>query len=351
MEKHNTKWSQDEIKFLNENYPIHGKNYCSMHLKRTPRAIFAQAQKLKLYINASVKRKSSIKYTFEDIQNAVNKSYCYSDVIRNLGIIPQAGNFENIKNRIIEYGININHFLTPGELTKNRLKNGVKNAFQLKSLEEILTISNLRIDNRRLKKRLFDAGLKNNICELCGVGENWNGGILSLRLDHINGNNKDYRLENLRIICPNCDSTLETYCSKNRIKVIKEKKNVLPIIKKCIICEKEFETIFHSKQQYCSRKCRRKTEKKKDYTHKCNLCNKEFNSKKNVQKYCSINCSSESQRKFNRPTYIELLNDINLLSNKAIGRKYNVKDTTIKKWIKQYEKQASVGERSNSENS
>lgn len=39
---------------------------------------------------------------------------------------------------------------------------------------------------------------------------------MSLILDHINGNNKDNRLENLRIVCSNCDATLDTYKDKNR---------------------------------------------------------------------------------------------------------------------------------------
>lgn len=39
---------------------------------------------------------------------------------------------------------------------------------------------------------------------------------MSLILDHINGINNDNRLENLRIVCPNCDATLDTYKSKNK---------------------------------------------------------------------------------------------------------------------------------------
>lgn len=36
-----------------------------------------------------------------------------------------------------------------------------------------------------------------------------------LVIDHINGNNKDNRLENLRIICRNCDGLLDTFCARN----------------------------------------------------------------------------------------------------------------------------------------
>lgn len=51
-------------------------------------------------------------------------------------------------------------------------------------------------------------------CSCCGIAE-WNNNSLTLELDHINGNNKDHRLENLRLLCPNCHSQTATYKSKN----------------------------------------------------------------------------------------------------------------------------------------
>jgi len=56
-----------------------------------------------------------------------------------------------------------------------------------------------------------------NRCYICGINE-WRGMPLVLRLDHINGVNDDYRLENLRLLCPNCDSQTDTYCGRNRVK-------------------------------------------------------------------------------------------------------------------------------------
>lgn len=52
-------------------------------------------------------------------------------------------------------------------------------------------------------------------CQVCGVSNKWNGKPLILVLDHINGVNNDNRLENLRLVCPNCNSQLDTFCSKN----------------------------------------------------------------------------------------------------------------------------------------
>lgn len=71
-----------------------------------------------------------------------------------------------------------------------------------------------------LKIRLINDGIKENKCEgidglECGISE-WNGRQLNCQLDHINGNPKDHRLENLRILCPNCHAQTDTYCGKNK---------------------------------------------------------------------------------------------------------------------------------------
>jgi hypothetical protein len=49
----------------------------------------------------------------------------------------------------------------------------------------------------------------------------WNGKPLSLVLDHRNGNNSDNRPQNLRLLCPNCDSQLETRGGRNKGRVEK----------------------------------------------------------------------------------------------------------------------------------
>jgi hypothetical protein len=47
------------------------------------------------------------------------------------------------------------------------------------------------------------------------IGPNWNNKGLVLQLDHINGVHNDNRVENLRILCPNCHSQTDTFCAKN----------------------------------------------------------------------------------------------------------------------------------------
>lgn len=93
-----------------------------------------------------------------------------------------------------------------------------------------------------LKNRLFDAGIKERRCELCGQDEIWRGRKMALILDHVNGVPDDHRIANLRIVCPNCAATLETHCGrKNR-----------PAPVACSRCGVEFRPKF-AKHRFCSR--------------------------------------------------------------------------------------------------
>lgn len=62
-----------------------------------------------------------------------------------------------------------------------------------------------------LKKLLIEFEKRIYKCECCGI-DSWQGKLLTLQVDHINGIHHDNRPENLRFICPNCHSLTETFC-------------------------------------------------------------------------------------------------------------------------------------------
>ncbi len=66
-----------------------------------------------------------------------------------------------------------------------------------------------------VKRRLLEAGILSNRCEWCGITE-WRGRPISIQIDHVNGIHDDHRLENLRMLCPNCHSQTDTHGARNK---------------------------------------------------------------------------------------------------------------------------------------
>jgi 5-methylcytosine-specific restriction endonuclease McrA len=149
-------------------------------------------------------------WTDQQLIEAVAASYSYRAVLIKLGLIPAGGNYAQVQKRIQELKITTLHF------TGSRWNIGKTYHTKTRPVLESLLIQGADVQSYKLKKRLYESGLKQPKCELCGWAKQAADGRIPLELDHINGVHNDNRLENLRILCPNCHSLQPTHRGKNK---------------------------------------------------------------------------------------------------------------------------------------
>lgn len=154
---------------------------------------------------------SRSKYTDEQFVEAVKESYSIAEVCRKLGLKEAGGNYQTIKNKINELNLDSSHFT--GKSWSKGKKLGTNYFGTAKPLEEIL-VENSTYQSSKLTKRLFDTGLKDRKCEMCGRTI-WLNHLIPLELHHINGIHTDNRFENLQVLCPNCHALTDNYRGKN----------------------------------------------------------------------------------------------------------------------------------------
>jgi predicted nucleic acid-binding Zn ribbon protein len=225
---------------------------------------------------------------------AIASSLSYTEALRRLGMRPVGGNWKTLRRYATEvWHIPVEHFdPRAGQLAALRRR-------PVTPLAEVLVVGS-SYSRGTLKRRLFREGLKQRACELCGQGELWRGRCMALILDHVNGVATDNRLENLRIVCPNCAATLDTHCGRN----------VKPL-RPCAVCG----ALFHSyepSQAHCSRGCGGKSDRNRK--------------------------AQRAARRVERPPYERLVAEIAASGYRAVGRRYGVSDNAVRKWLRRYER-------------
>ena len=133
------------------------------------------------------------------LEQIVKESLSINEALRKIGYDYTGGtNHKLFTKTCDELGIDYSHFT------------GMSNIC-VKRTEENVFCEDSTASQTTLREWYFKGEYSPYGCAICGINE-WQGKPLVLRLDHINGHNKDNRLENLRWVCPNCDSQLDTFC-------------------------------------------------------------------------------------------------------------------------------------------
>lgn len=303
-------------------------------------------------------------FSEEELRNIIEISKSKKEVIERLGYRGGGNSWETIKKRVDKYGIEWEHL-------KKARKVDYGGGNKSRPLETYL-VENSTARGTKFKKRLVDEGLLENMCSICGINNEWNGKSLVLHLDHVNGVNNDNRLENLRVLCPNCHSQTSTYAGRNmkiditqyieeetfeRIKEdflnpnivldeVLDKNNISKTILKRVL---EHNGMTHRRtdygvwttsKNYTKQKNGRYTLMKdigastygkiKKYPYKKCLCCNTYIVKKN--KRCA-ECNLTFKRKTKEiPTKEDLIDMIAESSFVGVGRKYGVSGNAVRKW-------------------
>lgn len=224
------------------------------------------------------------------LRDAIENTESCTEALEYLGLRPAGGNFSTLKKYAKLYGVQ----LKPTPKHKQLSGLALRSKLLTTPLQDLL-VSGKRINGPRLKRRLIAEGLLEDKCSECGIGPFWNEKPLSLQVDHVNGVHNDNRLENLRILCPNCHTQSSNFAGRNS-----------SILRHCLKCSK----LLHSKNA-------------SGYCHRC------------IKGTPSAIDAAKRRRKIeNRPRVDELLTELEASNYSAMGRKYGVSDNAIRKWIR-----------------
>ena len=148
----------------------------------------------------------------QEFTRVIARNITIAGVLRDLGRATVGTNYKLVHRDVARLMLDTSHW-------KGKGHSPGKQPSKVPWSDVLVTNSPYLLNNRR-KKALLREKLLDNCCALCGIGPEWQAKPLVLRLDHINGIRDDNRLENLRMLCPNCDSQTDTYCGRNKARQV-----------------------------------------------------------------------------------------------------------------------------------
>ncbi|MFF0625498.1 HNH endonuclease signature motif containing protein [Streptomyces sp. NPDC004296] len=180
---------------------------------RSAKRKYLRERMRKLGIGTAHFEREGTKWTREALRTAVADSTNMCEVLRHLGLEVVGGHHTHISRRVRAYGIDTSHF-TPVVRTEHMRHNRRR-----RTADEILVQATsaqaTRTPNARLTRALRERGVAEH-CALCGIEPVWRGEPLPPEVDHVDGDWRNNRIENLRFLCPNCHSTTDSYRGRGK---------------------------------------------------------------------------------------------------------------------------------------
>jgi hypothetical protein len=153
-------------------------------------------------------RRSPVVIDDQQLRDVLPKVTTRAELARRLGLEPTSGTVQRrLRERIDQLGLPTDHLRGQG-WAKGRPRSSRR-----RPLDEILVAGSTHRGSW-LRDRLLQEGVLRPRCAMCGI-ERWEGQRAPLQLDHVDGDPTNNRLENLRLLCPNCHALTPTYCGRN----------------------------------------------------------------------------------------------------------------------------------------
>lgn len=159
----------------------------------------------KLGVEVGHFEREGVKWTREVLAAAVAASTTMCEVLGRLGLDVVGGHHTHISRKVHAFGIDTSHFRPPSSAgrPKGRRTPGTILVRQDGTRAR-------RTPSEHLKSALAALGIPER-CRMCGIEPRWQGHPLPLEVDHVDGDWRNNQPENLRLLCPNCHSSTDTY--------------------------------------------------------------------------------------------------------------------------------------------
>lgn len=216
-----------------------------------------------------------------ELRQVVASCCSMRELLRRIGYKSNGDNKQTVQRYLMEHNIDFSHFT------------GLATGRKMRTPEN--TFVRDGDATQAVVRRMYLRGqYAPYACAVCGLLPEWNGHALHLRLDHIDGDNHNHQLHNLRWICPNCDSQLPTFAGRNSAGHRSVKRNLCstcgaPISRGATLCASCYRGLRSAK---ASRKPSVEELQAALYRHQGNMC--------------------------------------------AVGRQYDVSDNAVRKWCQRY---------------